>query len=113
MATQTISIISKMQQRIIFLWLLLLLEPLFKYLFYKKRILTQMKKTSFLRILIFLPAFLLHAGQNDFNGSWDLAPQKSTVISFYATLSLEFQVSANRVTLIQKWGTRTRDRFQD
>jgi hypothetical protein len=72
-----------------------------------------MKKTSFLRILIFLPAFLLHAGQNDFNGSWDLAPQKSTVISFYATLSLEFQVSANRVTLIQKWGTRTRDRFQD
>ncbi len=61
----------------------------------------------------FMTAVAFGSGRNDFSGSWDLVPQKSTVIPFYQALTVEFRVDGNVVTIVQKWGTRARDRFED
>lgn len=69
-------------------------------------------RTLFWLLAVLIPAALFGA-VSDFDGSWDLVPQKSTPISFYQTLSLEMQCKGDQLTLIQKWGSRSRDRFQD
>ncbi|MDZ7265345.1 MAG: GxGYxYP family putative glycoside hydrolase [candidate division KSB1 bacterium] len=60
-----------------------------------------------------ISASLCSAGHQDFNGSWELVPQKSAAIPLYRTLLISFQVSDSQVTVIQKWGTRLRDAFSD
>ncbi len=73
-----------------------------------------MKKRIILFILFCLiPTFIFSAGHKGFNGSWELVPQKSTVISHYRSLFINFGITDNEVTLIQKWGTRSRDTYQD
>ena len=71
------------------------------------------KRNGLVIFFCFMPALIFGSGRNDFSGSWDLVPQKSAVIPFYQALTVEFQVSGNQVTIIQKWGTRARDRFED
>lgn len=71
------------------------------------------KRISSFILFYFIPTFLFAAGHKDFNGSWELVPQKSTVISFYRTLVIDFKVDDNEVMVIQKWGTRSRDAFAD
>ncbi len=72
-----------------------------------------MQLCRYLGLLMVVPFALFASGQADFNGIWDVVPQKSAIISLYGTMSLEMQVTDNQVTIIQKWGTRPRDRFQD
>lgn len=72
-----------------------------------------MRHRSIFFLLLIVPVALLGAGHPDFNGTWDLVPQKSPVISLYGSLAIEIKVAGEQVTIIQKWGTRPRDRFQD
>jgi hypothetical protein len=71
------------------------------------------KRTTLSIFLWLIPTLLLGIGHKDFNGAWELVPQKSTVIPLYRSLLINFQVSADEVTVIQKWGTRLRDAFSD
>lgn len=71
------------------------------------------KRTTLFIFFCLIPTFLFSAGHQDFNGSWELVPQKSTVIPFYRTLVIEFKIDDNGLTLIQKWSTRSRDAFAD
>lgn len=71
------------------------------------------KRTAFFILFCLIPIFLFSAGQKDFNGSWELVPQKSTTIPLYRNLSIDFKLNDNEVTVIQKWGTRLRDAFWD
>lgn len=64
-------------------------------------------------LLYSIPALAFSAGQKDFNGSWELVPQKSTIISLYQSLFIDFAINENKLTLIQKWGTRARDAYSD
>jgi hypothetical protein len=73
-----------------------------------------MQKKAVAYIFFFAcPAFVFSAGHKDFNGSWELVPQKSTVIPLYRTLVIDFEVTDNDLTVAQKWGTRVRDAFTD
>lgn len=71
------------------------------------------KRTTFFILFYLIPTFLFSAGHNDFNGSWDLVPQKSTTIPLYRSLFIDFKINDNEVTVIQKWGTRSREAFAD
>ena len=71
------------------------------------------KRNTILVFCYFMPALVFGSGLADFSGSWDLVPQRSSVIPLYQALSIEFQVNGNQVTIVQKWGTRARDRFED
>ncbi|OGD21238.1 MAG: hypothetical protein A2W03_10625 [Candidatus Aminicenantes bacterium RBG_16_63_16] len=55
----------------------------------------------------------LGAELKDFTGTWELVPQKSSVIPLYRTLSVEIGFRDNSIVLSQKWGTRARDAFTD
>ncbi len=72
-----------------------------------------LKRTILIIFFCLIPTFLFSAGHKDFNGSWELVPQKSTVIPFYRTLVIDFKINDNEVIVIQKWGTRARDAFSD
>jgi hypothetical protein len=72
-----------------------------------------LKRSALLILLAMIPASVKSSGHADFSGSWELVPQKSTVIPFYQTLAIDFQLNGDQVTIIQKWGTRARDCFQD
>ena len=72
-----------------------------------------MRKCHLLFVLLIILPVTLFSAASDFVGSWDLVTPKSSVIPFYQMLSLEFQVNGDQVVIIQKWGTRSRDRFQD
>ncbi|MBN1541790.1 hypothetical protein JW992_06560, partial [candidate division KSB1 bacterium] len=63
--------------------------------------------------VLMLPAVLLSAGHTDFIGEWELVPPKSTTISLYGSLFVEFQIDGDEVTVIQQWGTRARDSYRD
>ncbi len=71
------------------------------------------KRTTLFFCFCLIPTFLFSSGHKDFNGSWDLVPQKSAVIPLYRSLLINFQISGDQVTVIQKWGTRARDAFSD
>jgi hypothetical protein len=60
-----------------------------------------------------LPSGLWGAGPRDFVGTWELVPQKSSVIPLYRTLSVEIGLRDNSIVLSQKWGTRARDAYTD
>lgn len=73
-----------------------------------------MQKTITLLIYLFMSSTNLFAqAYLHFNGSWELVPQKSTVIPLYRSLFIEFRMERDQVTVIQKWGTRARDAFVD
>ncbi len=55
-------------------------------------------------IFLLLSAYISEAGTNDFDGKWNLIKEKSTEIDLYGTLSVEFQINGDQLTLIQKWG---------
>jgi len=59
--------------------------------------------TGLLSALLF---WLPNAGNanSDFNGKWNLIRAKSTEIDLYETLSLEFIIQNQAVTLVQTWG---------
>ncbi len=59
------------------------------------------------------PILIFSAGHPDFNGSWELVPLKSTTVSFYRTLSVDFSLKGDDLTTTHHWGTRARDRFDD
>lgn len=71
------------------------------------------KRNLIFMLFCFVPTFIFSAGHPDFNGSWELVPPKSSIISFYRTLSIDFSLKGNELTLIQKWGVSARDRFED
>ena len=62
---------------------------------------------------VLLPRLLFSADPKDFNGTWELVPQKSSVIPLYRALSVDFRIQDNSLLLTQKWGTRPRDVFTD
>ncbi len=62
---------------------------------------------------VLLPGLLSGAEPKDFIGTWELVPQKSSVIPLYRTLSVEIGLRDNSIVLAQKWGTRARDAFTD
>jgi len=64
-------------------------------------------------LICLIPASISSTGGKDFNGSWELVPQKSTVIPLYRSLVIDFKITENDVTVVQKWGTRLRDAFSD
>ncbi|MDD8016391.1 MAG: GxGYxYP family putative glycoside hydrolase [Acidobacteriota bacterium] len=73
-----------------------------------------------MRLLIstLIPLFLLSGATSgavpaDFNGTWELVPQASSVIPLYRTLAVEIRIQGGSLTLTQKWGTRARDAFTD
>jgi hypothetical protein len=67
----------------------------------------------FLTLAVVLPGLLLSAGPEDFIGTWELVPQKSSVIPLYRALSVDFRIEGQSLVLTQKWGTRLRDAFTD
>ena len=71
------------------------------------------KRNTFIVLCFFMPVLVFGSGLADLSGTWDLVPQKSAVIALYQALSIEFQVNGSQVTILQKWGTRARDRFED
>jgi len=88
------------------------------YLFFERGIWSfrefRMKKILTLFISYFLITTSLFAqAYLEFNGSWELVPQKSTVIPLYRSLFIEFKMARDQVTVIQTWGTRARDAFRD
>ncbi len=69
-------------------------------------------------LTFFIPAVLLagllsSAEPNDLSGTWELVPQKSTVIPLYRSLTVDFRFQDRSLSLAQKWGTRPRDAFTD
>ena len=64
-------------------------------------------------LLILQPAALFAAGHADFNGAWELVPPKSSVISLYGKLFVDFEIQGDQVTVVQQWGTRPRDSYND
>lgn len=68
---------------------------------------------SVIILIILLPALLFAAGNAEFNGSWEFVTPQSTVIPFYRTMNLEFQIHPNELVLIQNWGGRSRHAFSD
>ena len=69
--------------------------------------------TAVLSWAILLPSLLSGAEPKDFIGTWELVPQKSSVIPLYRALSVEFSIKDGSITIAQKWGTRARDAFTD
>ncbi len=67
----------------------------------------------FLPLAAFLSGGLFGADAKAFNGTWDLVPQKSSVIPLYRSLSIEFRVRDDSLALAHTWGTRARDAFTD
>jgi hypothetical protein len=67
----------------------------------------------FLTLAVVLPGLLLSAGPKDLIGTWELVPQKSSVIPLYRALSVDFRIEGQSLVLTQKWGTRLRDAFTD
>lgn len=57
-------------------------------------------------ITLVLPTMGNSKGDPEFNGKWDLIPEKSSEIGLYRNLSLEIQQNGSTVIVIQKWGTR-------
>ncbi|HEX9971561.1 MAG TPA: GxGYxYP domain-containing protein, partial [bacterium] len=72
-----------------------------------------LKRSTFFIFFCLIPTFIFSAGHKDFNGSWELVPQKSSIIPLYRSLFIDFQINDDEVTVIQKWGTRSRDAFTD
>ena len=60
----------------------------------------------FLTIMGVFATLLQATGNPAFNGKWTLIPHKSSQISLYRMLSVQFQVEKKQVTIVQKWGTR-------
>ncbi len=69
--------------------------------------------TAVLSWAILLPSLLSGAEPKDFIGTWELVPQKSSVIPLYRALSVEFSIKDGSITIAQKWGARARDAFTD
>ncbi|MCI0516033.1 hypothetical protein L0128_22710 [candidate division KSB1 bacterium] len=71
------------------------------------------KRNLFFFLLYLLPSIILGAGHPDFNGSWELVPPKSTIITFYRNLNIDFDLKGDKLTMSHHWGTRSRDKFED
>ncbi len=71
------------------------------------------RRNALFLFLCTIPTLVFSVGHNDFNGSWELVPQKSTVISLYNSLVIDMSIRDGKLTLIQKWGTRARDAYSD
>ncbi|MDZ7335468.1 MAG: GxGYxYP family putative glycoside hydrolase [candidate division KSB1 bacterium] len=56
-------------------------------------------------IFLFIPGLMFSQGNSVFNGQWTLLPEKSSEIGLYGTLSIDFAIADQSITLIQKWGT--------
>jgi len=72
-----------------------------------------MSKTTNVLLTLLLPVVLMGAGHRDFNGAWEWVPPKSSVISLYNSLFVDFKIDADKVTVVQQWGTRPRDAYKD
>ncbi len=71
------------------------------------------KRTIFSMLLCLAATLSFAAGHPDFNGAWELVPQKSTPLSFYRTFGIDFKIQNHELTLIHRWGVSARDRFAD
>ncbi|NIA31108.1 MAG: hypothetical protein GWP06_14500, partial [Actinobacteria bacterium] len=59
-----------------------------------------------LAIIVLLPAVSFCAGTPDFYGQWTLVPHKSSEISLYRKLAVEFKQNGSKLMLVQKWGAQ-------
>jgi GxGYxY sequence motif in domain of unknown function N-terminal/GxGYxYP putative glycoside hydrolase C-terminal domain len=69
--------------------------------------------TLVITLAVLLPSILSSADPKDFIGSWELVPQKSSVIPLYRSLVVDIRIQDGAIALSQKWGTRARDAFTD
>lgn len=65
-----------------------------------------LKTACLMCIFLLFAALAVETQASDFNGKWNLIREKSTEIDLYGTLTLDFQITGDQLTLIQKWGGR-------
>jgi hypothetical protein len=69
--------------------------------------------TTLFGLAVLLPVLMAGADPKDFAGTWELVPQKSSIIPLYRSLSVDIRIQDRTLILAQKWGTRARDAFTD
>jgi len=57
-------------------------------------------------ILLLLPVLLLSETWGDFAGKWVMIPDKSSEISLYRNLTVDFQKRDDQLLILEKWGGR-------
>jgi len=57
-------------------------------------------------ILLLLPVLLLSETWGDFAGKWVMIPDKSSEISLYRNLTVDFQKRGDQLLILEKWGGR-------